>query len=61
MRDRVAVQAVGAALEDDEFGLVAFQVRDHRLPRQRECRVVRARRQRNIELGSLRQAGAGLF
>ncbi len=58
--DRVALQAVRAALQDDELGLGIVDVGFDQLPGLVELLVPGARRHRDIQLGAGRGAGAGL-
>ena len=60
VRDRVPAEAVGTALEDDEFRRVPLEMGLDRRPNAQELRVACARRQRHVELGPDRCAGARL-
>ena len=55
VRDRIAGQRVGAALQQDQLGLGFLEIALDFLPRREEHRVVGARRQRDVEL----RAGGG--
>ena len=50
VRDRIAAERVGPALQQDQLGLRGFEIALDFLPRLEEHRVVGARRQRNVEL-----------
>src|SRR5579864_6029774 len=50
MRDRVALETVGSALQDDELGVEALQMRHHPRPGCGKHFIVRAWRQRHVEL-----------
>ena len=68
VRDRVALDAVRAGLQQDELGLVFAQVRQNARPYDVESRIVRTGRNRDVELGAgrcaqsdfLGAAGAGV-
>src|SRR5262249_39648095 len=49
VRDRIAFEAVGAALQDDELGLEALEVFQYPRPDMLEYGIVRTRRQRHVE------------
>src|SRR5215475_10747807 len=50
--DGIALETVGTTLENDEFRLVLGQVREHPRPDGGEYLIVRARRQRHVQLHS---------
>ncbi len=50
--NRVAFEAIGAALQDDEFGSCVLEVGLDPRPGAREFRVAGARRQSDVELGA---------
>src|SRR5690606_4867548 len=58
--DRVAFHAVSAALEDDELRLEALEVRNHLWPHACERGVVRAGRQRQVQLRATRSSATRL-
>jgi len=60
VRDGVALEAVGAALEDDELGLVLLEVRLDALPGFEELVVARPWHERDVELGAACRTRAGL-
>ena len=58
--NRITLQAVGAALHENELRLLRIDIGLHPLPCPPELGVIRARRQGNIQFCSLRPALAGL-
>src|SRR5690242_618556 len=60
MAKRVASQAVGAGLQNEELGLVTLDMGEDALPGGEEILVTRARRHREIELRAFCFAGPGL-
>ena len=61
VRDRIALKAVGAALHDDELWSHGVQVRLDLFPGLMEVAVIRARRERDVQLGATCTARAGLL
>src|SRR3954447_5292498 len=61
VRERIALQSVGAGLEQEELRLELAQVRDHPRPCIEELLVAGARGKRNIELGAGRVAFSRLL
>ena len=61
VRDRVALEAVGPTLEKNEFGLRLIEVCLDAPPGRAELGVVRARGDRDIQLGATRPARAGFL
>src|SRR5256886_9342298 len=59
--DRIALETVGAALQDDEFRRELLQVRDDVRPEAGRHLVVGSGRQRHVELGALGRAAAPLL
>src|SRR5690606_41794950 len=59
MRDRIARERVGAALKQHELGLAALEVSLDLFPGFEEMRVVRARRQRDVELRAFGRPAPG--
>ena len=60
MRKRIARQAVGAALQNDELRRMGLEMTQHARPYGRECVIVGAGRQGNVEFGAGRRALAPL-
>src|SRR5207245_1216878 len=61
MGDRIAFQAVGTALEDDELWRKALEVSRYPRPDGCESSVFRAGRQRQVELRALGRASGGFL
>ena len=59
VRDRIAAERVGPALQQDQLGFRGLEIALGFLPGLEEHRVVGARRQRNVQLRSLRGAAPG--
>ena len=58
--ERIPGNAIRTALQEDELGRLRLKVRKHLGPDHRKRRIVRPRRQRDIELGPARGAATDL-
>ena len=61
MRQRISSDAVRPALQQQKFGLETFQMTQNLVPGRREGRIVRARRERQVELGAYSLSPAALI